>query len=90
MWATLSTDDLPRCWLLPEMDQAGARNSTPMTQRGSSAELRRGGEPEVESATRKDQGTRTLAEEGLITKFVGLKFVVRQEGGRGIEVKGGF
>ena len=54
MWATLSTDDLPRRWPLPEMDQAGARNATPMTQMGSSAELRRGGEPEVESATRKD------------------------------------
>ena len=42
----------------------------------------------MESATRKEQGTRTLAEEGLFTLFVGPKFVVRQEGGRGIEVKG--
>ena len=32
--------------------------------------------------------TRPRAEEGLFTKFVGLKFVVRQEGGRGIDFKG--
>ena len=37
----------------------------PEDPEGSSAELRQGGEPEVESATRKDQGTRTLAEDVL-------------------------
>ena len=64
MWATLSTDDLPRRWPLPEMDQAGTRHATPMTQGGSLAELQEA-ESRVGVGPRKDQGTRTLAEDVL-------------------------